>query len=326
MKKTILVTGGAGYIGSHIAYVLACQGYQVIIIDKLMYGQKFDHAWATCIKGDFADRQLLSKIFTSFNIQAVVHCAASIEVGESVKNPLLFYQNNVANTITLLESMLKYQVKNIIFSSSCAVYGNPLYIPLTEDHPLDPVSPYGRTKYMMEMVIKDMEKAYGFSSVILRFFNAAGALYSEGLGEMHNPETHLIPLALRAAHEQQPFKIFGNNKPTPDGTCIRDFVHVMDIAQAHVLSLKYLENGNGSEIFNLGTGSGISVKEIISTVEQVIGKQVPIIFEHDRPGDPAVLIANSSKAHETLCWHTGNSEIKNIVCSANSFMCSYQLR
>jgi UDP-glucose 4-epimerase len=325
MEKTVLITGGAGYIGSHIAYVLACNGYRVIVLDKLIYGQSFDHKWATLIKGDFADELLLDDIFTRYNIQAVIHCAASIEVGESVKNPIAFYQNNVAKTITLLDVMLKHQVKTIIFSSSCAVFGTPLRLPLTEDHPFDPVSPYGRTKYMMEMIIKDMEKAYGFSYVILRFFNAAGALPHEGLGELHIPETHLIPLILRAAHEQQSCTIFGNNRPTPDGSCVRDFVHVLDIAQAHLLSLRYLEAGNPSDIFNLGTGNGVSVKHMINTVERITGKNIAVTIAADRPGDPAMLVADPSKANKILGWAPIYSGIDNIIDTANLFMYRYQL-
>lgn len=325
MAKTVLITGGAGYIGSHIAYLLARNGLRVIVLDKLVYGQSFEHEWATLVKGDFADESVLSDIFTHYDIQAVIHCAASIEVGESVKNPMAFYQNNVAKTIKLLGVMLKHQVKTIIFSSSCAVYGTPLRLPLTEDHPFDPVSPYGRTKYMMELIIKDMASAYGFSYVILRFFNAAGALPDQGLGELHIPETHLIPLVLRAAHDQQPFTIFGSNRPTPDGSCIRDFVHVLDIAQAHVLALSYLEVGNPSEIFNLGTGNGVSVKQMINSVEQVTGKKVSIVIAPDRPGDPSVLVADSSKAANILGWAPYYSDIENIVYTANSFMCQFQL-
>ena len=322
--KTVLITGGAGYIGSHIGYVLARRGYRVVVLDKLVYGQSFDYPWATLIKGDFGNETILTDIFTRYQINAVIHCAASIEVGQSVKNPLAFYQNNVGNTIKLLEVMLKYQVKTILFSSSCAVYGIPKTLPLVENHPLDPISPYGMTKYMMEMIIKDMQQAYGFASVILRFFNAAGALPEEGLGERHDPETHLIPLLLQAAHQQKPFCIFGTNKPTPDGSCIRDFVHVLDIAQAHLLALQYLEAGNPSETVNLGVGNGVSVKEMIVAVERVCGLKVPTVIAQDRPGDPAILVADSARAKTILGWQPQSSDIDSIIRSANLFMCQYQ--
>ena len=323
--KTVLITGGAGYIGSHIGYLLARHCYRVIVIDKLVYGQSFDYPWATSIKGDFGDEIILTDIFTRYQIDAVIHCAASIEVGHSVKNPIAFYQNNVAKTIKLLEVMLKYQVKTILFSSSCAVYGIPKTLPLVEDHPFDPISPYGMTKYMMEVIIKDMQQAYGFSYLILRFFNAAGALTEEGLGERHDPETHLIPLLLRAAHEQKPFSIFGLHKPTPDGSCIRDFVHVLDIAQAHLLALQYLEAGNRSLIVNLGVGNGVSVKEMIAAVERVCGLKVPCVIADDRPGDPAILVADATRAKTVLGWHPQYSDIDSIIRSANLFMCQYQL-
>lgn len=318
--KTILITGGAGYIGSHIGYILARNGYKVIVLDKLVYGQSFDHAWATFIKGDFGDIQLLHHIFSSYSVDAVIHCAACIEVGESVRNPLVFYSNNVANTIKLLESMLAHSVKTILFSSSCAVYGIPQKLPLTEAHPFDPISPYGMTKFMMEKIIQDMDRAYGFSSCIFRFFNAAGALPEEGLGEQHKPETHLIPLLLQAAHEQKIFKLFGNNRPTPDGSCIRDFVHVLDIARAHLLALQYLEAGNPSDIVNLGVGNGVSVKEMMSAVERVCGLKVPYSVEQDRPGDPAILVADSSKAQQILGWSAQYSDIDAIIRSADLFM------
>jgi UDP-glucose 4-epimerase len=318
--KTVLITGGAGYIGSHIGYVLAQQGYEIIVLDKLIHGQSFNHTWATFVKGDFGDARLLSHIFSTTHVDAVIHCAACIEVGESVKNPLAFYDNNVANTIKLLDRMLAYQVKTILFSSSCAVYGIPKTLPLTEDHPYDPISPYGMTKLMVEKIIQDMDRAYGFSSFIFRFFNAAGALPEQGLGEQHKPETHLIPLLLQAAYEQKPFKLFGDKKPTPDGSCIRDFVHVLDIAQAHLLALRYLEAGKSSDVVNLGVGNGVSVKEMIQSVEHVCGLKVPYVVEKDRPGDPAVLVADASKARNILGWRAQYSHIDHIIRSADLFM------
>ena len=318
--KTVLITGGAGYIGSHIGYLLSNQGYKVIVLDKLVYGQSFDYPWATLIKGDFGNEVLLTEIFSRYPISAVIHCAASIEVGESVKNPLAFYANNVARTIKLLEIMLKFEVKTILFSSSCAVYGIPKTLPLTENHSFDPISPYGMTKFMIETIIKDMEKAYGLSYFIFRFFNAAGALPEQGLGERHIPETHLIPLLLRSAYEQKPFTLFGDAKPTPDGSCIRDFVHVMDIAQAHLAALHYLEDGNPSDIVNLGTGSGVSVKEMINAVERICGLNVPYIVAPDRPGDPAVLVADAARAKKILGWVPQHSSLDTIIKSADLFI------
>lgn len=322
--KTVLITGGAGYIGSHIGYLLAQHGYRIIVLDKLVYGQPFDYPWATLIKGDFGNQAILADIFTRFQICAVVHCAAFIEVGESVKNPLAFYQNNVGNTIKLLEIMSKFEVKTILFSSSCAVYGIPQSLPLVENHPFNPISPYGMTKYMVESIIKDMHASYGFSYVIFRFFNAAGALPEQGLGERHEPETHLIPLLVRAAYEQRPFAIFGTRKPTPDGSCIRDFVHVLDIARAHLLALQYLDAGNQSDIFNLGQGAGVSVKEMLAAVERISGLKVPLIVAADRPGDPAILVADATRALTMLGWKPQCSDIDSIIKSASLFMCQYQ--
>ncbi len=322
--KTVLITGGAGYIGSHIGYLLSLFGYRIVILDKLVYEQSFDHPWARLIQADFGDEKQLDEIFLHYQIYAVIHCAALIEVGASVTHPLPFYQNNVAKTVTLLETMLKYDVKTILFSSSCAVFGEPKTLRLNENHSFNPISPYGRTKYMMEMIIKDMGQAYGFSYVIFRFFNAAGACPQEGLGEQHTPETHLIPLLLRACLEQRPFFIFGDQKPTPDGSCIRDFVHVLDIAKAHLVALEYLDKGNASDIFNLGTGKGISVKEMIEAVECHCGKKVQIVTAPDRQGDPALLVADPTKANTILGWYPEYSDIDSIIDSAYSFMCRYQ--
>ena len=319
--KTLLITGGAGYIGSHIGCLLAQHNYTVIVLDSLVYGQSFDYPWAKFIYGDFGDEQILNSIFTQYKIDAVIHCAASIEVGESVKNPLAFYENNVAKTIKLLRVMLNHHVKTILFSSSCAVFGIPKVLPLTEHHPFDPISPYGMTKYMMESIIKDMHNAYGLSYVIFRFFNAAGAWPEEKLGEQHIPETHLIPLLLRAAYEHKSFTIFGDQKPTSDGTCIRDFVHVVDIAHAHRLALSYLEQGGTSDIFNLGTGSGISVKEMIAAVDRICKTSVQVAVADDRPGDPAVLVADSGHARKTLGWDFRHSAIDEIISSAHTYMC-----
>lgn len=320
MKQTILITGGAGYIGSHTAYLMANSGYNVVIIDSLEYGQDFNYNWATFIKGDFADEKILKNIFENFNIKAVMHFAAFIEVGESVKNPLKFYENNVLKTIKLLKIMLEYGVNKFIFSSSCAVYGNPQFLPLTEEHPKNPISPYGKNKLIVEMALEDFDRAYGLKYVNLRYFNAAGALPKIGLGENHKPETHIIPLVLRAAMEGREFNIFGNNYETKDGTCLRDYIHVLDLAHAHKLAFEYLDAGdfleNNSNSFNLGSGDGFSVLEICSRVDKICNLEVKITYKNKREGDPAILVANPSKALSILGWQTRYSSLENIIKSA----------
>lgn len=302
MKPTILITGGAGYIGSHTALRLAQRGYGIIIIDSLIHGQPFNHPWATLIKADFADHKALIDIFTHHNIIGVMHFAALAQVGESVAQPLRYYQNNVIKTIQLIEIMLDHNVKNFVFSSSCSVYGVPEYLPLTEEHPCNPISPYGKGKYMVELALKDCAQAYGLNYVSLRYFNAAGALPEHGLGEYHVPETHIIPLAIRAAKNKTPFSIFGTDYPTPDGTCIRDYVHVDDIAYAHQQALEHLLQNKPSEIFNLGSGDGYSVKQIINSIEKTMDTKMTLAASNRRPGDPAQLIADATRANTILNW------------------------
>lgn len=321
---SILIAGGAGYIGSHTAFLLAQLGYHIIIFDAFLHNQLFSPSWATVIKGDIENTQMLSDIFTSYKIDAVMHFAANIEVGESVKDPAKFYNNNVAKTLNLLNAMHKHNVNKFIFSSSCAVYGTPQYMPLTEDHPKNPISPYGKTKLMTELMLEDFCKAYSLSYVALRYFNAAGALPQEGLGEQHIPETHVIPLLLQSAYEGTTFNVFGTDYPTPDGTAIRDYVHVLDIARAHVLALQYLEAGNSSDSFNLGTGTGVSVKEMIHAVETVCKKMLPIIWAGRRAGDPAILVANASKAEQKLGWKPQHSSLEAIIQSAYDFCCMHK--
>ncbi len=318
-SPTILITGGAGYIGSHTAFLMYKKGYKVIILDNFWQNQSFNHNWAQVIKGDFADKKILEKIFKENQIDAVMHFAAFIEVGESVKNPLKYYQNNVVKTLDLLEVMLKHDVKKFIFSSSCAIYGIPQYLPLDENHPKNPINPYGKCKLIIEETLKDLYNSHNLKFVSLRYFNAAGSLFGENLGERHLNETHLIPLLLRAAKKNKTFTIFGDGYKTKDGSCVRDFVHVSDIAQAHVLALEYLNKNECSDFFNLGTGNGFSVKEIVAAVEKILTTKIKIKVEKRREGDPAILVADSSKANEILNWKPKYSDLENILKSALHF-------
>lgn len=316
MKPAILITGGAGYIGSHTALQLAQQGHPIIILDTFTHGQQFDPSWATVIRKDFSDKDTLHEIFTRHKIQAVMHFAACIEVGLSVKQPLLFYENNVTKTLQLLSSMMEHGVNQLIFSSSCAVYGVPDAVPLREDHSKNPISPYGKTKLMVESILQDFHQAYGLQFVALRYFNAAGALPSFGLKEQHEPETHAIPLLLKAAKVGSPFYVFGTDYPTPDGSCVRDFLHVLDIAKAHALALDYLTAGGKFGFFNLGTGSGFSVRQLIDTVQKVTHHKVNAVMADRRAGDPAVLVADPSHAMQTLGWRPEHSDLAFILQTA----------
>lgn len=322
MVPSILVTGGAGYVGSHIALLLAQLGYSVIVLDSFVHHQPFNPSWATVIKADYADTAVLSHIFTTYDVQAVMHCAGFIEVGQSVKDPFAFYKNNVVKTLTLLETMLQHNVKRIIFSSTCAVYGIPIVLPLVESHHKHPISPYGKTKLMIEDIFQDAHTAYGLEYINLRYFNVAGAYPQEGLGEQHDPETHVIPLLLRACAHKKPFTVFGNDYPTPDGTAIRDYLHVRDIADAHVRAMNYLLAGNPSTSFNLGTGHGYSVKEMLKVVEHVCNTSIDVIWAARRPGDPPVLVADPSKACAILGWKPHYSDIDTIIRTAYEFYCA----
>ncbi|MBU1007798.1 UDP-glucose 4-epimerase GalE [Candidatus Dependentiae bacterium] len=323
MRKTILIPGGAGYVGSHTAYLLAKKGHAVIIVDKRIHNQKFSPSWATIIQEDFSNKTILDQIFTTHKIDAVMHFAAFIEVGESVKHPKRFYHNNVVKTLTLLDRMLAHDVKNFIFSSSCAVYGEPVTVPMDESNPFRPLSPYGKNKLIVEFALQDYATAYNLDSVSLRYFNAAGALPEAGLGEQHDPETHIIPLMIRAIKNQTPFKIFGTDYDTPDGSCIRDYIHVLDIAQAHVLALEHLDHKHSesskASAFNLGSGNGFSVKEMIGAMEKICDKKMVIKHENRRPGDPAILLANPAKASSVLGWKPTHSDLETILRSALTF-------
>ena len=317
---TILVTGGAGYIGSHAVLALKQAGYEVIVLDNLSNGHRELVEQVLQVKlivGDMSDRALLDNIFTTHNITAVMHFAAYIAVGESVTDPAKYYHNNVAGTLTLLEAMLAASINKFIFSSTCALYGVPKFVPLTEDHPQDPISPYATTKWMVERILSDFDTAYNLKSVRFRYFNAAGADPTGLLGEDHEPETHLIPLVLMAAlGKRESILIFGTDYPTTDGTCIRDYIHVTDLAQAHVLGLEYLLKGGDSEVFNLGNGSGFSVREVIESAKEVTGAEIKIEERDRRPGDPPILVGSSDKASKVLGWRPQYPNIKDILTHA----------
>ncbi|EAH8543278.1 UDP-glucose 4-epimerase GalE [Campylobacter coli] len=314
--KNILVVGGAGYIGSHALKHLLDNNYNCIVIDNLIYGHKqaIDKR-AKFIYADLLDTFSLTSVFKQEKIEAVVHFAAFAYVGESVVNPAKYYQNNVIGTINLLNVMLENNVKDIVFSSTCATYGEPQYIPIDENHPQNPINAYGRTKLMIEQVFADYEKAYGLRHISLRYFNAAGASKDGFIGESHDPETHLIPLVLKAIKGEIPaINIFGDDYDTEDGTCIRDYIHVEDLALAHRLALENLSKFSGC--INLGTGIGTSVKEIISIAEVISNKKCPINYTSRRTGDPARLYADNKKAKEILSWEAKYTDIKDIIKSA----------
>ena len=319
-QPTILVTGGAGYIGSHTVLALKQAGYEVLILDNLVYGHRDlveQVLKVELIEGDTNDRDLLDNLFNSRDIAAVMHFSAYAYVGESVSNPAKYYRNNVIGTITLLEAMLAASVKKFVFSSTCATYGVPEVVPIPEDHPQNPINPYGATKLMVERILSDFNEAYDFKSVRFRYFNAAGADPSGKLGEDHNPETHLIPLVLQTAlGKRESISIFGTDYPTEDGTCIRDYIHVSDLADAHVLGLEYLLKGGESSFFNLGNGSGFSVKEVIEAARLVTGKDIKAVECDRRPGDPPALIGSAEKARQILGWQPQYSNLKDIMTHA----------
>lgn len=317
MTKTILVAGGAGYIGSHTVKYLLKNDYKVVVLDNLVYGHKEAVMTQHFEQIDLEDKEALDKLFKKYQIDAVIHFAAYTYVGESVTNPQKYYRNNVVNTINLLDAMVENNVKNIVFSSTCATYGNPQYTPIDEKHPQSPINPYGKTKFMMEQIMADYETAYGLKYVALRYFNAAGCDAQGELGESHDPETHLIPLVLKAIKGEIPkISVFGTDYDTPDGTCIRDYIHVEDLADAHMLAVEMLFKNNTSNCINLGTGIGTSVKEIIKAAEEVTGQKVPLEYSDRRAGDPAKLYAANEKAKKVLSWNPKYTEIKDIIKTA----------
>lgn len=312
----ILVFGGAGYIGSHTVKHLLDNGYSCVVADNLIYGHREAvDPRAEFVHADLADKYSLQQLFNTHKIEAVIHFAAFTYVGESVTDPQKYYINNVVGTTNLLNVMLQHGVKKIVFSSTCATYGEPQYIPMDEKHPQSPINPYGRTKLMIEQIFADYERAYGLKHIALRYFNAAGCAQDGSIGESHNPETHLIPLVLKAIKgERANIKIFGTDYDTPDGTCLRDYIHVEDLALAHRLALEKLDNYSGC--INLGTGIPTSVKEIISAAENVSGLKCPVEIAPRRAGDPAKLYADNRKAKEILGWQPRYTQIEDIISTA----------
>jgi UDP-glucose 4-epimerase len=313
----ILVTGGLGYVGSHAVKQLVDRGEQVITLDNLVYGHKEAACGSEIVIGDIGDKDLLRKVFSTHKIDSVMHFAAFAAVGESVADPKKYYVNNISNSLAMLDVMLEFDVKMMIFSSSAATFGEPTIIPIPEDHPKDPTNPYGRSKLMLEEILKEYEHAYGLRSVSLRYFNASGADPSGLIGEDHTPEHHLIPIVLQVALDQrESVSVFGDDWPTPDKTCVRDYVHVTDLAQAHLLALDALRQGKETTQYNLGNGMGYSVLEVIQTSEQVTGKPIKWKATPRRPGDPAVLVASSEKITRELGWKPQFPDLKTIVQTA----------
>ncbi|MFB9950112.1 UDP-glucose 4-epimerase GalE [Rhizobium puerariae] len=316
----ILVTGGAGYIGSHTAKLLRAEGIEPIVYDNLTTGNLSSVRWGPFVEGDILDTQCLIETIEKYVPDAVIHFAASAYVGESVQNPARYYNNNVCGALSLVDACRQTGLRNFIFSSSCAVYGVPSTLPIDEATPKMPINPYGKTKLIGEHILADYAAAFGMRYVALRYFNACGADPEGELGEWHVPETHLIPRALLAAAGRIPYlEIFGEDYDTPDGTCIRDYIHVSDLARAHVLAFRHLAEGGENLAFNLGTGHGFSIREVLRTVEEVTGCAVPVLMRPRRPGDPPSLYADAGKAHQVLCFQPRHSDLKTIVRTAAPF-------
>jgi UDP-glucose 4-epimerase len=318
----ILVVGGAGYIGSHMVKMLIANEHHVVTFDNLSNGHRDAVLGGKFVLGDLTDRITLDAVFEEEKPDAVMHFASFIQVGESVSHPDKYYRNNLSNTINLLDSMLLHNVKNLIFSSTAAIFGEPNYLPIDELHPNNPVNPYGRTKLMVEQILADYDQAFGLKYVCLRYFNAAGADPECQLGERHTPETHLVPLVLQVAFgRRSEIIVFGRNYDTPDGTCVRDYIHIVDLCSAHLLALEHLLNGGDSEHFNLGNGDGFSVQEVINAVENVTGNKITVKYGVRRDGDPARLVADSTKARRQLGWKPEYSDLEIILKHAWNWEC-----
>jgi UDP-glucose-4-epimerase GalE len=319
-SASVLVTGGAGYIGSHTCKALAAAGYLPVSLDNLSLGHRWAVKWGPLVEADLLDVQAVQQALRSHRVEAVIHFAASAYVGDSMRDPAAYYRNNVLTTLNLLDAMRSAGVRDIIFSSSCSVYGNPHSLPIDENHPTNPLSPYGQSKLDGENALRWYGQAYGMHWMALRYFNAAGADAEGEVGEDHEPETRLLPRAIMAAMGTGPaLGVFGTDHPTPDGTAIRDYVHVSDLAQAHVAALRALREGAPSQVLNLGTGRGYSVREVLATVGTVLGRAVPHVLAPRREGDPAEVIADARRAASVLGWTARQSALETIVATAASW-------
>ena len=311
---SILVTGGSGYIGSYVTRYLLDRGCSVLVLDDLSNGHADAVPEGLLVQGKIGDAAVLDQIFAEHAIDAVMNFASFIEVGESVSDPAKYYRNNVGQTTVLLEAMARQGVQHFVFSSTAAIFGNPVRVPIDEAHPQAPINPYGRGKWLIEQMLPDYDRAHGLRSVCLRYFNAAGADPEGRLGERHDPETHLIPLVLQAASgRRESISIFGTDYDTPDGTCVRDYIHIHDLAQAHWLALEHLRDGGESGAFNLGNGNGFSIREVIDVAREVTGRDFPVVEADRRPGDPAVLVADSIRARSVLGWQAEYPDLASII-------------
>ena len=318
----ILIVGGAGYIGSHMVKLLFDAGHEVVVLDNLITGHRDAVLAGEFVYGDIVDRGMLERLFSHHQFDGVMHFASHIQVGESVRDPAKYYRNNVANTQNLLDAMVATSVRHLIFSSTAAIFGEPRYTPIDESHPKAPINPYGRSKLMVENMLVDYEAAYGLKSVCLRYFNAAGAHPEALLGERHDPETHLIPSVLQVASgKRNAILRFGKDYETGDGTCVRDYIHIMDLCDAHLLALKYLVLGGASAVYNLGNGNGFSVQQVIDIARRITGREIKIIDAPRREGDPAVLVADSRLATRELGWLPRYGRLETIIEHAWNWEC-----